>query len=605
MEMASHDSQLYRIRHSLAHVLAQAVKLEYPSAALGFGPPTDTGFYYDFDFGDTKISDEALKVLESRMKKIIGQRQPFTFEDSTRAEALAACQKLGENYKIENIENLHSRGVSNFRFYTNGPFQDLCEGPHVNHTGELPAKSFKLDRIAGAYWLGDEKNKMLTRIYALAYETPEELDNYLKRRALALEYDHKKIGKEQELFHFDDLVGKGLPLWLPNGTVLRQEIENYAEEVEFNYGYKRVHTPCIAKEDLFKTSQHLPAYVESMFPPMVVTNEQTGYVEKFYLRPMNCPHHHLIFSMRKRSYRELPMRLAEYGQAFRFEQSGELSGLIRVRTMAINDAHIYCRKDQLRAEILHTLKLYDEVYSTFKLSNFKYRLSVRSRGEGSEKFKGTDEMWNESEAALKEILEQLNIPYYVGEGEAAFYGPKIDIQFRNLLGREETVSTIQVDFLAAVNFNLRYTGEDGKEESPVVIHRAPLSTHERFISFLIEYYGGAFPLWMNPLQVVLIPVNETCLDYCLTLKSELHGAKVRVEVDESHESFNKKIRINTMKKASILLIIGNKEVDSNMVTVRRYGVTEQETLSKDEFISGLLKDIKTRVNNREPVTAML
>ena len=605
MEMAAQDSQLYRFRHSLAHVLAQAVKLEYPSAALGFGPPTDTGFYYDFDFGDTKISDEILKVLESRMKKIIGQRQPFAFEDMSREQALAKCQNLKENYKVENIENLHGRGVTSFRFYTNGPFVDLCEGPHVAHTGELPAKSFKLDRVAGAYWLGDEKNKMLTRIYALVFETPEELDSYLKRRALAHEYDHKKIGKELELFHFDDLVGKGLPLWLPNGTVIRQEIERYAEEVEFNYGYKRVHTPIIAKEDLYKTSQHLPAYEESMFPPMIVNHEQTGYVEKFYLRPMNCPHHHLIFSMRKRSYRELPLRLAEYGQVFRFEQSGELSGLIRVRTMAINDAHIYCRKDQLRSEILHTLKLYSEVFETFKLDNFRYRLSIRAKDDNKAKFKGTDEMWNEAEGALKDILDQLKIPYYIGEGEAAFYGPKIDIQFRNLLGREETVSTIQVDFLAAVNFNLRYTSEDGKEESPVVLHRAPLSTHERFISYLIEYYGGAFPLWFNPLQVVLIPVNETCVEYCLALKAELHAAKVRVEVDETNESFNKKIRINTMKKASILLIIGNKEVESDSVTVRRYGVTEQENLTRPAFIAGLLNEIKSRTNNRQPVTSIL
>lgn len=605
METLNEESSLFKIRHSFAHILAQAVKLEFPNALLGFGPPTDTGFYYDFDFGDTKITDEVLKVLESRMKKIIGQRQQFTSERLDYDGAKAKCLTHGERYKVENVENLFERGVRDFSFYVNGPFIDLCEGPHVNHTGELPAKAFKLDRIAGAYWLGNEKNPMLTRIYGLAFETSEQLDEFLKRRALAQEYDHKKIGKELELYHFDDMVGKGLPLWLPNGTVIRTEIEKYAMEMEFAYGYKRVHTPCIAKDELYKTSKHLPSYEESMFPPMIIKNEQTGHTEKYYLRPMNCPHHHLIYNMRKRSYRELPLRLAEYGQIFRFEQSGELSGLIRVRSMTLNDAHIYCRKDQLRSEIIQTMKLYDEIYKTFKLSNFKYRLSLRAKGADSSKFQGSDEMWNEAETALKDVIEELKIPYYVGEGEAAFYGPKIDIQFRNLLGREETVSTVQVDFLAALNFNLSFTNEEGKDEHPVIIHRAPLSTHERFISFLTEYYGGAFPLWCNPVQVVVIPVNETCMDYCYKLKDSLHDKKVRVEIDDTNESLNKKIRTNTMRKASVLLIIGNKEVETNMVTVRNYGVAEQQTISQQEFIQTLLHNIQARINHREPVTNLL
>lgn len=605
MEMQTENSLLYRIRHSLAHVLAQAVKAEFPTAVLGFGPPTDTGFYYDFDFGDTKIHDDVLKSLESRMRKIIGQRQSFEYCEMGKDEAISKCKNLGESYKVINIENLAERGVSNFSFYSNGNFSDLCEGPHVSHTGELPPKAFKLDRIAGAYWLGDEKNKMLTRIYALAFETPEDLDGYIKRRNLAQEVDHKKLGRELELFHFDDMVGKGLPLWLPNGTVIRHEIEKYAAEMEFKYGYKRVHTPCITKEDLFKTSQHLPAYEDSMFPPIVVKNEQTGHVEKYYLRPMNCPHHHLIYSARKRSYRELPLRLAEYGQTFRFEQSGELSGLIRVRSMAINDAHIYCRRDQLKSEIINTLNLYNEMYTTFKLAGFKYRLSIRDQNVDNSKFKGSKEMWDEAEAVLKEVLDELKLPYYVGPGEAAFYGPKIDIQFRNLMGREETVSTVQVDFLGPINFDLRYTSEEGKEEHPVIVHRAPLSTHERFISYLIEYYGGAFPLWCNPLQVVLVPVNETCNDYCYELKNLLHDQQIRVEVDDTNESFNKKIRTNTIRKASVILIVGNKEVENNQVTVRRYGITEQETLGKDQFIEMMTSEIKHRVNRREPVTSLL
>lgn len=605
MEMSQDNSNLYKIRHSLAHILAQAVQLEYPGVKLGFGPPIDNGFYYDFDLGDQHIADQDLKKIEKRMKKIISQNQSFERVDTDYKGALAICEELNEPYKKENIDNLKDRGVTNFSFYKNGPFTDICEGPHITSSKDLPKGAYKLDRVAGAYWLGSEKNKMLTRIYALAFETKEGLDDYLNRRKLAQENDHKKLGKELELFHFDDRIGKGLPLWLPNGTVIRKEVERYAEDMEFTYGYKRVHTPCITKEELFLTSQHLPAYEDSMFPPMTHTNEETGHVEKYYLRPMNCPHHHAIYGSRKRSYRELPLRLAEYGETFRFEQSGELSGLIRVRSMAINDGHIYCRENQVKDEIRTILKMYQEFYATFKLSDYKYRLSIRGGDQIQAKYKGDPQKWDQAELILKEMLEEMGLDYYVGEGEAAFYGPKIDIQFRNTLGREETVSTIQIDFLASKNFNMLYTNEQGEDEFPVVLHRAPLSTHERFISYLIEYYGGAFPVWMAPTQVRMVPVNEKCSDYCHEFAEKLMRQRFRVEVDASSESFSKKVRNGAMKKIPILLIVGHDELENSTVTVRRYGSRDQLTMSQSEFTDLLALEVQNRTNHLEPIGAIL
>jgi threonyl-tRNA synthetase len=598
------NSRLYKIRHSLAHVLAQAVKAEFPKAKLGFGPPTDTGFFYDFDFGEMKFSDEMLKPIESRMKKIIGQRQKFEMTEGNFPSALAKTESIDEPYKIENVKNLHERGVQNFSFFQNGTFIDLCEGPHVEHTGELPVDAFKLDRVAGAFWLGNEKNKMLTRIYALAFETREQLTDFLNRRKIAEEFDHKKLGKELEIFHFESIVGKGLPLWLPNGTVIRDEIEKYAKEVEFRNGYKRVSTPHITHADLFHRSQHLPAYEESMFPPMICKHEDTGFEEKYYLKPMNCPFHHLIFDSRMRSYRELPLRLAEYGTVYRFEQSGELAGLLRVRCMTMNDAHVYLAEDQLESEIKSIVKMYNEFYETFKLKDYTFRWSIRGE-ENKHKFKGDDAMWSRAEAVLEKVLIELKVPYYPGVGEAAFYGPKLDIQFKNLMGREETVSTIQVDFLSPANFNLKYVDSDGTDKVPVIIHRAPLSTHERFISFIMEYYGGAFPTWCAPLQVSLIPVNESCMPYCQEIADDLTAQYIRVEIDSSSASFSKKIRTNTVKKIPIVLVIGNNEVDQNTVTVRRYGFTDQETLSLNAFKESLREEIRLRKNFREPMGSII
>ncbi len=599
------ESRIYRLRHSLAHVLAQAVKTKFPAAKLGFGPPIDNGFYYDFDLGDAHLHESDLSEIEKIMKKIIRQRQPFARVDLDAAGALAKVKEIGdESYKAENIQNLKSRGESNFSFYSNGPFSDLCEGPHVAHTGELPEDAFKLDRIAGAYWLGSEDNKMLTRVYGLAFETRAELDDYLKRRKLAEQFDHKKLGKELEIFHQEDIVGKGLPLWLPNGTTIRNEIQKFAEEKEFLYGYKRVATPHITKEQLYVRSQHLAAYKDSMFPPMVVKDDDSDVETRYYLKPMNCPHHHLIYGSRIRSYRELPLRLAEYGTCYRYEKSGELGGLIRVRCMTMNDAHIYLTLDQFEEEFRSLMQMYMEFYDTFRLSQYSFRLSIRG-AENADKFKGPPEMWDRAETMLAKVMDGLNLKYFVGEGEAAFYGPKIDIQFRNLMGREETVSTIQVDFLSPHNFDMKYIDSEGKEQVPIIIHRAPLSTHERFLSFLIEYYGGAFPTWCAPTQVCMIPVSDECNAYADQLSLDLHQQMVRVEIDKSDNSFGKKIRTNAMRKIPILLILGKKEVEDGTVTIRRYGVEQQETMTRADFVSMLQVEIRERKMLREPMAAML
>jgi threonyl-tRNA synthetase len=598
------NPKLYRIRHSLAHILAQAVQQKFPNVQLGFGPPTEHGFFYDFDFGGNPITEADLKDIEKAMKKIIGASQTFDYFEFDYAGAVDFLQKhRAEPYKLENLQNLRDRGETKFTFYKTGPFLDVCEGPHVEKTSQLPPDAFKLDRIAGAYWLGDEKRKMLTRIYALAFENKGQLDDFLKRRKLAEEFDHKKLGKELDIYHYEDIVGKGLPLWLPNGTVIRDEIQRYAMDMEFRFGYSRVATPHITKGDLYVRSQHLESYKDSMFPPMVIEDE--GQKTEYYLKPMNCPHHHLIYAARKRSYRELPLRLAEYGTCYRYEQSGEVSGLIRVRCMTMNDAHIYLRENQFEEEFGKLLQMYREFYTTFGLTNnFRSRLSIRSMDNKS-KYKGSDVMWDKAEKMLEKALIDAGMEYYRGEGEAAFYGPKIDFQFRNLMGREETVSTIQVDFLSPQNFGLAYTDEQGHDQMPIILHRAPLSTHERFISFLLEYYGGAFPTWCAPVQVVVVPVNEECHAYGRALVAELHSKMVRAEIDESDNSFNKKIRNHTIRKVPVQLIIGLKEVEQQQVTVRRYGIQEQKTERRDAFIEELLKEIKGRVMLREPMGSLL
>ncbi|EDM25075.1 threonyl-tRNA synthetase [Lentisphaera araneosa HTCC2155] len=600
------NSNLYKIRHSMAHVLAQAVQEVYPKVKLGFGPPIETGFYYDFDFSEEEFAENKLKEIEKRMKKIIGRKQEFHYSETDIEGAVAKLEDLGEGeYKIENVRNLHSRGVEKFSFYENGNFADLCEGPHVETTGDLPAKAFKLDRVAGAYWLGSEKNKQLTRIYALCFETPEELQSFLERRRIAEQFDHKKLGKELDIFHFDEKVGKGLALWMPNGTIIRDEIEKYAREMEMKYGYQRVSTPHIASEKLFQTSGHLPYYADSMFPPMELNEgDDAENSEKYYLKAMNCPYHHLIYSARPRSYKELPYRLCEYGTCYRYEKSGELSGLLRVRCMTMNDAHVYLTEDQFEEEFRSMVKMYMEFYETFKFSDYSFRLSVR---DDSDKFVGDPAVWDQAEALLAKVMDELGLEYFVGEGEAAFYGPKIDVQFKNLMGREETLSTIQVDFQSACKekFALKYVDSDNTEKEPIIIHRAPLSTHERFISFIMEYYGGAFPAWCAPVQVCILPVQDSCMEFTNSIANELTRDLYRVEIDDSNNTFNKKIRTNTKRKIPILLIIGEQEVADNTVTVRRYGSRDQITVSRDEFVAIFKAEVKERKMLREPMGSII
>lgn len=584
------DDNLYRLRHSLAHVLAQAVKKLYPQAQLGFGPPIADGFYYDFDLGDASLSAAQLKKIERQMKKIIAQNQPFTRAESDYTQALARLEH--EPYKREQVTALQEKGVTVFSFYTNERFLDLCEGPHVNKTGELPIDAFKLDRIAGAYWLGDEKRRMLTRIYGLAFTTAAELQDFLARRTRAEQYDHKKLGRELEIFTFDPQVGRGLPLWLPHGTVIRDALEDYAKAVEFRHGYQRVTTPHIAKDELYLRSQHLPAYRASMFPPLRTDDG----AETFFLKPMNCPHHHLIFAFRKRSYRELPVRLAEFGTCYRYEQSGELSGLLRVRCLTIHDAHIYLRLSQLKDEFTRIIAMHREFYRTLHLKNFRVRLSTADDSK-TDKYLGEQEMWTQAQQLLREACRDCQLDYFEGPGEAAFYGPKVDFQFKNLMGREETFSTIQLDFLSPLNFKLVFNNEQDKEETPLIIHRAPLSSHERLISHLLEHFGGALPLWCAPVQVIIIPVAASFQDYAQTLRQRLHTDMLRVELDSSSNSFAKKIKMAALRKIPVQLIVGANEVNQHQVTIRRHGVPEQQTVPQDEAVQLLLREHKERLSS--------
>jgi threonyl-tRNA synthetase len=582
------EDRLYRIRHSLSHVLAQAVLEIRPNAKLAFGPPIDTGCYYDFLF-DQPVSSEDFKDLEKRMRKIIGQRQEFKEEQKSTSDAIAFLSSQDQQFKVEYCQELKERGEATIGFYTNGPFVDMCAGPHLEHTGQIPPDAFCIDSVAGAYWRGSEKNPQLARIYCLAFENKQQLNEYIERRKLAQERDHRKLGKELELFIFSDQVGPGLPLWTPHGTVIRESLENLAKETEQRFGYQRVSTPHLAKEELYYTSGHLPYYKDSMFPPMQLEGESA-----YYLKAMNCPHHHMIFSHRPRSYRELPLRLAEYGSCYRYESSGSLAGLLRVRALCMNDAHIYCANEQLKSELKATFDLTLSYFNMFRFEGIKVRLSTHDP-KNKEKFVENPELWAYSEKIVEEVAKEMKVDYDIGEGEAAFYGPKLDFQARTLLGREETISTTQLDFSSPLRFNLSYVGQDGKEHHPYIIHRAPLGTHERFIAFLIEHFGGAFPTWMAPIQVKIISVSEAFLESAISLEKELLHNLVRVEIDNSDNSFNKKIREAVTHKIPNMIILGAKEVENNTVTLRRYCTQEQVTMSRTEFVSRMKKLNQERI----------
>jgi threonyl-tRNA synthetase len=573
MQALKEDEKLYRIRHSLAHILAQAVLSIRPETELGFGPPVDTGFYYDFRFKDP-LGDEDLKSIEKKMRHIIKQNQKF---ESYTLGIDETCEYLDNHHQPLKSEHAKALGEKEdeLSFFQNGTFVDMCEGPHVAQTREIPVDCFQLDSIAGSYWKGDSDQPMLTRIYGLAFESGGALRTFLKERKLALERDHRKLGKELELFTIDDEVGPGLPLWLPNGTVLREELETYAKEIESREGYQRVATPHITKESLYYTSGHLPYYKDTMYAPIEIDGEN------YYLKPMNCPHHHKIYATRPRSYRELPLRLAEYGTCYRYEQSGALSGLLRVRALSMNDAHIYCSEDQVRHEFRKVLEMHQTYYRKFRIDKYWVRLSLHSRDTG--KFIGDEDRWEFAEKIVRDSLEECGIEFQAEEGEAAFYGPKVDFQIRNVIGREETASTNQLDFAVASRFGLNFTGEDGNLHEPYIIHRAPLGTHERFLAFLIEHYGGAFPTWMAPVQVRVIPVADAFVDYGFKLVEKLRLDGFRVELVTTSESFGKKLRNAITKKTPNMLIIGEKESSTESITWRRYCTQEQITMKFTAF----------------------
>ena len=581
--------KLYCIRHSLAHVLAQAVLELRPNTRLAFGPPIDNGCYYDFHFDEGSLVPDDFAEIEKKMRRIIGERQPFVRSERTVAEAITHLKEHNQTFKVEYCEELGEGGETTIGFYKNGPFEDMCAGPHVEHTGKIPPDCFKIDSLAGAYWRGSEKNPQLTRIYCLAFENAPNLKSYIEQRQLALERDHRKLGKELELFVISDKVGSGLPLWTPNGTAIRDSIEALAKETEARAGYVRVATPHLAKEDLYLTSGHLEMYKDSMYPAMELDGEA-----RYYLKPMNCPHHHQIFNYRPRSYRELPLRLAEYGTIYRYEASGTLSGLLRVRSICQNDAHIYCTLDQLKQELRATFEMCMTYYKKFRFQNIKTRFSTYDVAI-KEKFVDNPELWAFSENVVREVLEESGIEYFVGLGEAAFYGPKIDIQATSVTGREESMGTTQLDFAQPIRFDLNYIGEDGAKHRPYIVHRAPLGSHERFIGFLIEHFGGAFPTWMAPTQVMVIPVKPSCEEYAMKLERELQDDLVRVEVDSSDNSFNKKVREAVTRKIPNILIVGEREVAEDTVTLRRYCVKEQVNLKRGEFVERVRKLVRERV----------
>jgi threonyl-tRNA synthetase len=600
---APHDDALHRIRHSLSHVLAQAVLELRPGSKLGFGPAIDDGFYYDFILS-SPISQEDFPEIERRMRKIIRQGQTFEREELPRPAATERLEQMGEPYKREYAEELFDKkSLQTLSFYRNGPFLDMCDGPHVANTRELPEDGFKLQRVAGAYWRGDSKNAMMTRLYAWAFRSRAELDAYAKAWKEAQERDHKKLGKSLDLFVIDDEIGPGLPLWLPDGTVIRDELEKLARELEFRDGYQRVVTPHLAKADLYYRTGHLPYYAEHMYPLMELREEhetaegtKVEVKETYALKPMNCPHHHRIFAARPRSYRDLPLRLAEYGQVYRFEDSGALSGLLRVRGMCMNDAHIYCTEEQIEDEFLAVMELHRKVYEILGIHDYYLRFSTWDPDDpkGKSKYVNDPEAWDRSQARIASAMQKSGLPFDTVKGEAAFYGPKIDMQFRTVTGREETASTNQLDFAVPGRLGLVYTGADGAEHRPYVIHRAPLGTHERFTAFLIERYGGAFPTWLAPIQVRVLTIVDSVLPYAEKLVADLRQEFVRAEIDTSGDRINKKVRNSATRKIPNVLVLGEREAASAEVTLRRYGHEAQETLPYAEFKARLLRGIRER-----------
>jgi threonyl-tRNA synthetase len=578
------ELQLHKVRHSLSHLMAMAVLEKQPKAKLAIGPVIENGFYYDFDLS-TPLSDKDLAQLEARMRELIRQGLPFKKNIVASARAKKIFSKAP--YKLELMRDL-IKTKQPISIYSTDWFIDLCSGPHIANTREINPDAFKLAHLAGAYWRGSEKNKMLTRIYGVAFATKEELDKYLLMLQEAQKRDHRKLGAELKLFMFDDLVGKGLPMWLPNGTIIKNEIEKLVMETEDREGYVRVSTPHLAKKKLYEISGHLPYYVESMYPPMEMDDGT------YYVKSMNCPHHHLIYRSQLRSWRDLPLRIAEYGTVYRNELSGALAGLLRVRSLQMNDAHIYCTKDQIEEETGRVIDLTLEYFNIFGLTDYSFQLSLWDP-KNKEKYIREPSNWKFSESALRTLLKKRGVKYEEAKNEAAFYGPKIDVQFVSSIGREETMSTIQLDFAAKKRFELSYIDKSGKSNNEVfVIHRAPLSTHERFMAFLIEHYAGAFPTWLAPVQAAVIPVSQKHSSYAEKVYNILKQEGVRTKLFDDAQTLGKRIRESEISKIPYALVVGDKEQNNNSVNVRRYqkGTVGEQKL--DEFSEKIKREITRR-----------
>ena len=576
------DEALEVLRHSTAHLMAQALKRLYGDVKFGVGPVIEGGFYYDFDT-DEKISSDDFEKIEKTMKKIVDENHKIERKVVTRDEAKAFFKD--DPYKLELIDAIPED--ENVTLYSQGEFADLCRGVHVPSTSKI--KEFKLLSTAGAYWRGDSNNKMLQRIYGTAFFDKKDLKAHLEMLEERKERDHRKIGKDLELFANSQLVGAGLPLWLPNGATIRREIERYIVDKEVSMGYDHVYTPVLANVDLYKTSGHWDHYQEDMFPPMKLDE-----TEEMVLRPMNCPHHMMIYNNKPHSYRELPIRIAELGTMHRYEASGAVSGLQRVRGMTLNDSHIFVRPDQIKEEFKRVVNMIQDVYKDFGFEDYRFRLSYRDP-EDKEKYFDDDEMWNKAENMIKEAADELGLSYEEAIGEAAFYGPKLDVQVKTAMGKEETLSTAQLDFLLPERFELTYIGQDGEQHRPVVIHRGVVSTMERFVAFLTEETKGAFPTWLAPKQVEIIPVNlDLHYDYAKSIQDELKSQGVRVEIDDRNEKMGYKIREAQMQKIPYQIVVGDKEVENNEVNVRKYGSQDQGTLEKDEFIWNLVDEIRLK-----------
>jgi threonyl-tRNA synthetase len=597
------DEQLYKIRHSAAHVMAQAVLTIYPEAKVAIGPPIDTGFYYDFDLGKEEngrlrtFSPEDLEAIEKRMRQIISGKHKFNYRQVTADEARQLFHD--QPYKLELIAGLEKGGVDEYgnevaekppiSTYKQDTFEDLCRGPHVEHTGQIPPDAFKLMSVAGAYWRGDEHNPMLQRIYGTAWRNKKELNEHLQMLEEAKKRDHRKLGRELDIFIFDEEVGPGLPLWLPNGTILVEQLEQLAWDLENHAGYQQVRTPHLTKEDLFLRSGHLPYYADRMYPPMILDGDT-----KYYVKPMNCPFHHKIYASRPRSYRDLPVRLAEYGTCYRYENSGELFGLMRVRSMQMNDAHIYCTEDQFEQEFMGVIDLYLKYFDIFGIDKYVMRLSMHHPKGLGKKYVDNSRLWLKTEDMVRNAMRNGNVPFVEVPDEAAFYGPKIDVEIFSAIGREFTLATNQVDFAVPPRFDLKYINNEGKEETPLCIHRAPLGTHERTIGFLIEHFAGNFPVWLAPQQVSVVPITTDHNGYADRVATQLKAAGVRAQADLGTDRMNAKIRAAQLMKIPYMLVVGDQEMQNETVSLRRRDGSRQNDLPVAEFLATIRERIQSR-----------